>query len=105
MELMELKQQVCPRSKVLSENNTRQMIKVTAVPPAERQNRIKQNLKDRSDAFKKDEYAQAFGITVNDQFASINARVLDAPSLIYTDKIKPQSKLNEIRPQIGCKRI
>lgn len=83
MELLELKRQVCPQSKILSEDATRNMIKITAVKPDERQKRIKENLKSRHDTYKKDPYAQGFGITVQDNFASIDGRVLDPPTLSY----------------------
>ena len=79
---MELKQQVCPQSKVLGEA-TSNMIKVTAVKPHERQQMIKQSLKERNEAFQNDKYAKSFGISVQDRFCEIDARVLNPPVLNY----------------------
>ena len=43
------------------------MIKITAVKPHERFEKIRQNLQEQNDAFKNDPYAKEFGISVNDQ--------------------------------------
>ena len=43
------------------------MIKITAVKPHERFEKIRQNLHEQNEAFKKDPYAKEFGISVNDQ--------------------------------------
>ena len=59
------------------------MIKVTAVRPDLRQKRIKDALKSRSDAFENDPFAQAFGISVQENLSKINARVLDPPQVRY----------------------
>lgn len=87
MELLELKQQVCPQSKVLGDA-TANMIKVTAVRPDKRQARILENLREMKS--KSQPYAQAFGISVQDKFSEIDARVLDPPMLWY-HKPKPQA--------------
>ncbi len=78
LECLELKQQVCPQSKVLG-NATSNMIRVTAIRPDKRQERIKQSLVER----KKNPYAEKFGISVQENFGEINARILDAPVVAY----------------------
>ena len=64
---------------ILGDDATRNMIKVTAVRPDLRQKRIKDALKSRNDAFKNDPYAQGFGISVQENFSVIEARILDPP--------------------------
>ena len=59
------------------------MIKVTAVKPHERFDKIKANLQERNNAFKNDHHAKAFGISVNDKFHEVNGRVLNSPSPAY----------------------
>ena len=81
IECLELKQQVCPQSKILGDDATRNMIKVTAVRPDLRQKRIQEALKKRNNAFKNDPYAQGFGISVQENFSVIPARVLDPPKV------------------------
>ena len=61
------------------------MIKVTAVKPHERMERIKQNLRERNQAFKDDPFAKAFGISVQDKLSEIDGRVLNAPKIEYQD--------------------
>ncbi len=83
IECLLLKTQACPRSKALTAENTSAMIKVTAVRPNERQAAIKRNLQFRGNAFKNDPYAKAFGLSVESNFANVNGRVLDPPTLEY----------------------
>lgn len=86
MELCELKKQVAPRSKMLSEDELANMIRKTAMPPAERKKKILSNLSNLNDGFKKDPYAKAFGISVSNNMAEIQARVLQPPSLKYKNQ-------------------
>ena len=73
------------------------MIKVTAVRPDLRQKRIKDALKSRNDAFKNDQYAQGFGISVQENFSVIEARILDPPIVSYGTKTQNES----VKPQDG----
>ena len=75
--------QVCPQSKILGDDATRNMIKVTAVKPNERFEKIKANLQEKNKAFKNDPHALAFGISVSDKCHEVNGRVLDSPSPAY----------------------
>ncbi len=84
MELTYLKKQVLPRNKKLTDEEVASMIRQTAVPPAERQQRIKENLKKMNDSFKSDPYAQAFGIKVKEECISVQGRVLTPPVLGYS---------------------
>ena len=67
------------------------MIKVTAVKPHERMEKIRRNLRERNEAFKNDPYAKAFGISVQDNLSEISGRVLDAPKLEYQGKLSSKS--------------
>ena len=78
---------------ILGDDATRNMIKVTAVRPDLRQKRIKDALKSRNDAFKNDPYAQGFGISVQENFSVIGARILDPPSVSYGTKQNNDLKL------------
>lgn len=94
LECLELKTQACPNSKKLTQDETRNMIKATAVKPNIRKERIQENLKQMHNGFKNDPHAKAFGITVDDKFTKINARVLKPPEMAYTnttDKITQTS--------------
>ena len=94
MELLRLKRQVCPQSKILGDVATSAMIKVTAVRPDERQKNIKKNLKDRQPGLKNG-HAKAFGISVQDNFEEIDGRILDAPDLAYdNNSIVPSKTIN-----------
>ena len=96
LECCKIKAQACPRNKRLDERATSYMIRQTAKPPSERKERIQKNLRDMKNSFKDDEFASAFGITVDDKFIDIEARVLSAPALSYQDagsKLKEKSDL------------
>ena len=82
---------------ILGDDATRNMIKVTAVRPDLRQKRIKDALKSRNDAFKNDPYAQGFGISVQENFSVIGARILDPPSVSYGTKKNNDLKLAQPR--------
>jgi len=83
LEFLSLKKQACPQTKKLRDDETASMIRFTAVPPAERQKRIMENLRNMNDSFKKDPYATAFDITIDSQMTKISGRVLDPPVLGY----------------------
>ncbi|CAH1731499.1 unnamed protein product [Aphis gossypii] len=82
--------QLC--SKNLSEMQTGIMLKNTVYPPRERQQAIKNSIKNMN--YSQDPVLKEFGIDIKEQFASIPARVLDQPSLTYA-----QNK--EIKPKAG----
>ena len=82
IELLKLKRQACPQSKVLGEAATSEMIKVTAVKPNEREAFIRNKLKERQKDLRNG-HAEAFGISVADNFETIDGRILDPPSLAY----------------------
>ena len=83
LECCKVKKQACPRNKRLDDSGTANMIRQTAKPPSERKNRILENLKKMNNNFKNDEFAKAFGITVDDHMIPIAARVLPPPALAY----------------------
>ncbi len=84
MELAHLKKQVLPRNKRLSDDEVANMIRQTAIPPLERQQRIKENLKKMNKGFKTDPYAKAFGIKIKEECVTVTGRVLDPPVLAYS---------------------
>ena len=96
MELTQLKKQVLPRNKKLSDEEVASMIRQTAVPPLERQQRIKENLKQMNKAFKNDPYAKAFGIKLKEECVTVTGRVLDPPVLAYSKNgmLEEQQVLN-----------
>ena len=74
MELCHLKAQALPANKKLNEDETAEMIKKTAVTPKDRKARIEKSLADISNTFRKDEYVQEFGITVESCMSKVSAR-------------------------------
>ena len=74
VELCELKAQAMPTNKKLNEEETADMIKKTAVTPKDRKARIEKSLRDISNTFKRDQYAQEFGITVESCMSKVSAR-------------------------------
>jgi len=93
IEFLEIKKQLAPTTKKLSEDETAEMIKQTALQPNIRKQRIQRNLRELKNSFKDDPYAKAFGLEINDKMAEMRGRVLDAPSIKY----KKGSKVSECR--------
>ena len=69
--------------------------KVTAVRPDLRQKRIQEALKKRNDAFKNDPYAQGFGISVQENFSVIPARILDPPKVRLVNTLRSGTSKHE----------
>ncbi len=65
---------MCPNSKKLSEEETSNMIRKTAVPPKDRQQKILEGLRSNGCGYSKDPYAQAFQFSVASQMVKIEAR-------------------------------
>jgi len=82
MELVKLKKQPCPRSKELTGQQTAKMIGHTAVKPQERMRNILEGLR----LLGNDDYADAFGISIEDKFKEVRGRVLDPPTIGYKTK-------------------
>ncbi len=107
MELTQLKKQVLPRNKKLTDEEVASMIRQTAVPPLERQQRIKENLKKMNHSFKNDSYAKAFGIKIKEECVTVTGRVLDPPVLAYSKNgmLQEQQVLNgrwdRSKPRLG----
>ena len=85
IELVEIKKQLAPSNKPLSEAESTKMKQETALKPELRKKRIEKNLKDLSNAFQTDPYAREFGLTINENMEQIEGRVLPPPSMIYKD--------------------
>ena len=94
IELLKLKRQACPLSKVLGEVATSEMIKCTAVRPDKRQAFIRDKLQERQKDFRNG-HAEAFGISVADNFETIDGRILNPPSLAYGGtSVIPSNKID-----------
>ncbi|XP_046856737.1 protein argonaute-2-like isoform X1 [Xenia sp. Carnegie-2017] len=74
----------------LNPDQTREMIRHTALPAPQRQREI-ENLVHSSN-FDKDPYCADFGIKVGRNLASVTGRVLDPPLLSYGPKDRPQTE-------------
>ncbi|XP_050530868.1 protein argonaute-2-like isoform X2 [Daktulosphaira vitifoliae] len=79
-------------SKKLTENQTANLVKIAARPPSERRCSIENSIKEIN--YNHDLVLKEFGIEVQQCFASIPARVLDQPSLIYCAQ-------KEVKPRLG----
>ncbi|TRY67145.1 hypothetical protein TCAL_02956 [Tigriopus californicus] len=97
MELTEIKKQVCPMAKKLSDVETASMIRHTAVAPDIRQKKINESLTKLSNHFSQDPYAKAFEVEVSKQMSVIPARILDPPGLLY----KSASGDMTVKPALG----
>lgn len=71
LELCVLKKQAAPNSKKLSDRQTADMIKFTAIRPEERLKRIRQGVRDMNNNGRGDPFAQEFGLTIQDNFEEI----------------------------------
>ena len=83
MELCTLKEQACPSNKKLGDDEVRAMIKFTAIPPKDRKKGTEGKLSALNQESKSDDYAQAFGIRVDDKMLKCMGRVLEPPTLGY----------------------
>uniref|UniRef100_A0A1B6EZT3 Piwi domain-containing protein n=1 Tax=Cuerna arida TaxID=1464854 RepID=A0A1B6EZT3_9HEMI len=71
-------------NKKLDETQTAAMVKAAARPADERKRRILQHMMEAG--FNRDPCVNEFGISVNDKFEKIKARVLEAPNLEYRER-------------------
>lgn len=83
MELCEVKEQACPNSKKLSEKETSNMIKQTALPPKERMNKTLDKVKEMNNNLSQNKYVSEFGLAIADNFTKIGARCLPPPEIGY----------------------
>ncbi|XP_011307692.1 protein argonaute-2 isoform X2 [Fopius arisanus] len=74
-------------NKKLDENQTREMIRETAKDTKTRKNRIKEAF--QAMGFNQHPTMQEFGISINPQFETIDARVLNPPTLLDQREIRP----------------
>ena len=83
IELCTLKKQVLPWFKHLDDNNRQKIIRAAAKPPNERRSIIEKNLRNLSNHYDRDPYANAFGLKVSSEMMKIDGRVLEPPTLKY----------------------
>ena len=86
IELCIMRKQVLPRFKHIDDNQRQKMIRAAAKPPKERRATIERNLRNLSNHYDKDPYANAFGLKVRGEMMKIDGRILDPPSLKYKGK-------------------
>ncbi len=85
MELCNIKKQACPNSKRMTEDQTTNMIRRTAVRPEDRKKRIEGEVKKLKDSLGGNGYAREFGLSVEDKMSRVEGRVLPAPQLGYKE--------------------
>ncbi|XP_077507319.1 protein argonaute-4-like [Amblyomma americanum] len=83
--------------KKLDENQTSEMIKRTAQPPAKRFNEIRQSVRDLVSS--SDQCLREFGIKISTEPTQLKGRVLDPPSLVFENNNigKPREGTWELR--------
>ena len=86
IELCMMRKQVLPRFKHIDDNQRQKMIRTAAKPPKERRATIERNLKNLSNHYDKDPYANAFGLKIKGEMMKTDGRILDPPSLKYKGK-------------------
>ncbi|VAI68922.1 unnamed protein product [Triticum turgidum subsp. durum] len=82
-------------SKRLNEKQITALLKVTCQRPQEREKDILQTV--HHNAYYEDPYAQEFGIKIDEQLASVEARVLPPPRLKYHDS----GREKDVLPRVG----
>lgn len=83
VELVEIKDQLAPNSKPLSDAESFKMKQGTSLRPDHRKQRIEKKLLDLNNAFQEDPYAKAFGISISDKMTQVEGRVLPPPTMKY----------------------
>ncbi|XP_077490208.1 protein argonaute-4-like [Amblyomma americanum] len=84
--------------KKLDENQTAEMIKRTAKPPAKRFEEIRTSVRDLVSSA--DGYLREFGIKINTEPVQLTGRVLDPPSLVFENAVsKPREGSWDLRGQ------
>ncbi|XP_015119376.1 protein argonaute-2 [Diachasma alloeum] len=89
-------------TKKLDENQTRSMIRETAKDTKTRKARIKEAF--QSMGFNEHPTMQEFGISINPQFETVDARVLNPPTLMDQQEIRPAKgvwRANKFRTPLG----
>ncbi|CAA0826626.1 Protein argonaute 1 [Striga hermonthica] len=82
-------------SKRLNERQITALLKVTCQRPQQREHDIYETV--RHNAYASDPYAEEFGITISENLAQVEARVLPAPRLKYHDS----GREKDCMPQVG----
>ena len=83
IELCRMKRQFLPLSKCLDDNQSQRMIKAAAKLPKERRETIERNLRNLSNHYESDPYANNFGLKVSGVMTKVLGRVLEPPALKY----------------------
>merc|ERR1719228_1238014 len=91
VEFCSMKSQPLPKRKKLEDDAVAKMIKQTAVKPLERQAKIMEGLKMNNDKYRKDPYANEFGISVSGEMTKLTGRILDPPALEYRETGKKRN--------------
>ncbi|KAJ3078155.1 Eukaryotic translation initiation factor 2C, partial [Rhizoclosmatium hyalinum] len=86
----------------LSEVQTADVIKITAVPPPERQDRIREG-REVLHGREQDPLLSAWGVKMNSRMKEIEGRVLQAPVLTGSTNINPQNGAYDLTKAGSCK--
>ncbi|ORY36495.1 Piwi-domain-containing protein [Rhizoclosmatium globosum] len=86
----------------LSEVQTADVIKITAVPPPERQDRIREG-REVLHGREQDPLLSAWGVKMNSRMKEIEGRVLQAPVLTGSTNISPQNGAYDLSKTGSCK--
>ena len=100
IELCRIKKQFLPLSKCLDDNQSQRMIKAAAKLPKERRETIERNLRNLSNHYESDPYANDFGLKVNGEMKKVVGRVLKPPSLKY-ENVDEFKKVKYGKWQVG----
>ena len=100
IELCRMKKQFLPLSKSLDDNQSQRMIKEAAKLPKERRETIQRNLRNLSNHYESDPYANDFGIKVSGEMAKVVGRVLEPPALKY-ENVNEFRKIKYGKWQVG----
>ena len=83
IELCRMKKQFLPLSKCLDDNQSQRMIKAATKIPKERRETIERSLRNLSNHYRNDPYANDFGLKVSGEMTKVVGRVLEPPVLKY----------------------
>ena len=97
IELCMLKKQVLPPFKHISNNQRQEIMKAAAKwAPTKRRLITEKNLRNLSNHYDQDPYANAFGIKVKGEMMQVNGRVLDSPALKYNNGESKVIEFNKV---------
>ena len=107
IELCTMKKQVLPLSKRLNDDQSQKMIRAAAKLPKERREIIETNLRNFSNHYDRDPFANSFGLKVSGEMLRVDGRVLEPPALKYKNAESKDiefRKVNNGKWSVGTRR-